>query len=270
MSEPPLLIDYAANVATVTLNRPAALNALSPQLAVELADCWRALAADKAVRAIILTGAGDRAFCAGADLKRFVPLGNGMRAPEDEWDRRVLADPKILDIALLRTFDVGKPVVAAIQAQAIGGGVELIQATDLRVMADSATLSLKEVQWGLFPAGGSTVLLPRQLPWVIAMDMLLTGRAMTAGEALSHGLVNHVTQPHDTLATALRIATGIAGLAPLAVQAIRRAARLARSTTIEAGMALESEISEPIFHTADAVEGLAAFAERRTPRYVGA
>ena len=83
MSEPPLLIDYAANVATVTLNRPAALNALSPQLAVELADCWRALAADKAVRAVVLTGAGDRAFCAGADLKRFVPLGNGMRAPED-------------------------------------------------------------------------------------------------------------------------------------------------------------------------------------------
>lgn len=270
MTQPTVLVTKQAHVATVTLNRPAALNAISPQLAVELANCWRELAADADVRAIVLTGAGDRAFCAGADLKRIVPLGTGARAPEDEWDQRVLAEPAILDVALMRCFDVQKPVIAAIQAKAVGGGMELVQATDMRVMARTATLALKEVQWGLFPAGGSTVLLPRQIPWAIAMEMLMSGREMAAEEALAHGLVNRITDPDETLAVAQQLAADIASLAPLAVQAIRRSARAARSTTIDDGMVLEAEISRPIFHTRDAAEGLAAFAARRAPKFVGA
>lgn len=265
MTEPTLLVERQSHVATVTLNRPSAMNSLSPRLVVELADCWHELAAETAIHAIVITGAGDRAFCAGADLKRFVPLGAGLRAPEDDWDRRVLADPGILDTALLRSFDVGKPVITAIQADAVGGGFELIQASDLRVMASTAHLSLKEVKWGLFPAGGSTVLLPRQLPWAIAMELLITGRELTADEALAHGLVNRVTAPDQVLPVAQQLALLVASLPPPAVQAIRRSAYLARSKTIADGLAMESEISRPIFGTRQAAEGLAAFAERRAP-----
>lgn len=270
MTDQVLLLETQGHVAIVTLNRPTSLNALDPHLVVALSECWARLAADPKIRAIVLTGAGQRAFCAGADLKSFVPLGAGVRAPENEWDRRVLAEPDILDVALLRKFDVGKPIVAAIQANAVGGGVELIQATDLRVMARDATLALKEVQWGLFPAGGSTVLLPRQLPWAVAMEMLLTGCTMTAAEALAHGLVNRVVQADEVLTTAVAFADHIASLAPLAVSAIRRSARVARSRTIEEGMAMEARVARPIFDTRDAAEGLAAFAEGRAPRYVGA
>jgi len=269
VTEPTLLVERQAQIATVTLNRPAAMNALSPQLVVQLADCWRELAADTAIRAVIVTGAGDRAFCAGADLKRFVPLCSGLRAPEDEWDRRVLEDPAILDVTLLRSFDLGKPLIAALQAPAVGGGFELVQAADLRVMARTAYVSLKEVKWGLFPAGGSTVLLPRQLPWAIAMELLITGREMTAEEALTHGLVNRVTTADEVLPLAQELASVVASLAPLAVQAIRRSAYLARSETIAGGMAKESELSRSIFKTRDAAEGLAAFAERRKPEYWG-
>jgi enoyl-CoA hydratase len=270
MSEPELLVARDGHVVTLTLNRPRALNALSPRLVVELADAWRALAADREVRAVVVTGAGDRAFCAGGDLKRFIPLGNGSRQPEDEWDRAVLADPGLLDVALLRTFDVGKPVIAAISGDAVGGGFELIQATDLRVMSAGATLALKEVQWGLFPSGGSTVLLPRQLPWAVAMEMLLTGRALGAAEALACGLVNAIAEASQVAARAQALARSVAALSPLAVQAIRRSARAARSVSIEAGMALEAEIARPIFLSRDAAEGLAAFAERRPARFVGA
>ncbi|HET6971480.1 MAG TPA: enoyl-CoA hydratase-related protein, partial [Phenylobacterium sp.] len=246
----------------MTLNRPAALNALGPRLIVELAGAWRELAEDRDVRAIVLTGAGERAFCAGADLKRYIPLASGARQPEDEWDRAVLSDPGLLDVALLRTFDVGKPIVAAVAGDAVGGGFELVQATDLRVMSNTASLALKEVHWGLFPSGGSTVLLPRQLPWAVAMELLLSGRPLPATEALARGFVNQICDAGQVLAEAQKLARAIARLSPLAVQAIRRSARAARSIGIEAGMALEQEIARPIFLSEDAAEGLAAFAER--------
>ncbi len=264
-----ILLERRGHVATVTLNRPDAMNALNPRLVIELAECWKALAGDHDVRVVVVTGAGDRAFCAGADLKQLIPLHTRQRAPVDEWDHRVLDEPYLLDIALLRGFDLGKPVIAAIQGAAIGGGAELVQCCDLRVMANDATVALKEVQWGLFPSGGSSVLLPRQLPWAIAVEMLLTGRPMTAQEAIGHGFVNLVTPREETCAAAQTLADSIAALAPLAVQAIRRSLREARSTSIELGLARELELAMPVFASRDAAEGLAAFAEKRPAIFTG-
>lgn len=262
-----ILVQRHAGVALVTLNRPQALNALSPELIVRLRDAWLALRDDEAVRVIVVTAAGERAFSAGGDLKLLVPLLSMRRPAESAWDEQVLVDPGIVSQALLKTLDVDKPVIASINGLAIGGGFELVQGCDLRVMADSARFALQEVRWGLFPSGGSTVDLPRQLPPVRAMEMLLTGDFMTAAEALHHGLVNRVVPPADLAASSLALATALAESSPAAVRAIRRSVRAVYGLPAAAAYARELEIAAPVFASASATEGLRRFASRspKTP-----
>ncbi|MGB1879843.1 MAG: enoyl-CoA hydratase-related protein [Gammaproteobacteria bacterium] len=262
------VVDYAVNghVATVTLNRPEARNAVNPEVAVRLADAWRAVRDDDQVRVAILTGTGS-CFCAGADLGQLIPLMAGNRGAEDEFDERVLAEPEILESALLRSFDTGKPVIAAINGHAIAGGMEMVQGTDLRVAAPTARFGVQEVKWAIFPAGGSTVRLPQQLPFAKAMELLLTGDLITADEALGLGFLNYVTE--DVLGKATELADKIAANGPIAVQAIRRSARACLGMEELAALKLESEISAPVFRTEDAAEGPRAFMEKRTPVYKG-
>lgn len=139
-------LEREGHVAIVTLRRPEARNALNPQMLVQLARAWRSVRDDPQIRAAVVTGHGDKAFCSGADLGRLIPLMSGGRAPEDEWDRQVVEDRDILGTALLRTFDAGKPVIAAINGHAIAGGMELVQGTDLRIAANSAKLHFRRRQ----------------------------------------------------------------------------------------------------------------------------
>ena len=262
------VVDYAVTgqIAVITLNRPEARNAVNPEVAARLADAWRAVRDDDAVRVAILTGTGS-AFCAGADLGQLIPLISGARKPADEWDERVTADPEIFGCAFLRDFDAVKPVIAAINGHAIAGGMEMVQGTDIRVAVPAAKFGVQEVKWAIFPAGGSTVRLPVQMPYAKAMELLLTGDLITADEALGYGFLNYVTD--DVMGKAMEIAQKIAANGPIAVRAIRRSAKECLGKPEREALRLETEISTPVFKTADAQEGPRAFMEKRAPVYKG-
>jgi enoyl-CoA hydratase len=257
------------NIAVVTLNRPEARNAVSPEVAVRLAKAWEEIKNNDQIRVAVLTGEGEKAFSAGADLGRLIPLFSGGREPEDEWDHAVMDDPKITNKALLRDFDTVKPVIAAVNGHAIAGGLELVQGTDIRISVPEARFGVQEVKWAIFPAGGSTVRLPAQLPYAKAMELLLTGDLITADEALHFGFLNYVVSKEKLLSKAFEIAEKISSNGPLAVKAIRKSARLCIGLTEEEGMKVETKLSAPVFKTEDAREGPKAFLEKRAPVYKG-
>ena len=258
--------EVIGHIAFVTLNRPEARNAVNPEVAVRLDEAWYSVRDDDAVRAAILTGTG-KVFCAGADLGQLIPLISGARQAENEWDERVMGDRDLIGRAFLRDFDTEKPVIAAINGHAIAGGMEIVQGTDIRVTVPHAKFGVQEVKWALFPAGGSSVRLPVQLPYAKAMELLLTGALITADEALQFGFVNYVIE--DVKVKATEIAEKIAANGPLAVKAIRRSARACLGLPEREAMKIETEISAPVFQTEDAKEGPRAFMEKRAPKYQG-
>ncbi|MCO5090906.1 enoyl-CoA hydratase-related protein [Bosea sp. (in: a-proteobacteria)] len=264
-----VLLEKQGHVAVVTINRPEARNALDPETVVGLAACWVRIRDDDDIRVALVTGAGDLAFCAGADLKRLVPLYNGERQAQDEWDERLLADRSLIGTAMLRSFDVTKPVIAAVNGFAVGGGMELVMGTDLRIASTEARFGLQEVLWGLFPSGGSTVRLPRQIPCVRAMELMLTGDLIEARQAHELGFLNRIVAPGDVLAAASRLAEKIARRAPLSVRAIRRSVRACSGLPEEDALAVEQEIADGVFASQDAIEGARAFRERRAPVFKG-
>jgi enoyl-CoA hydratase len=264
-----LLTDETDGILTLTLNRPEARNALDPETLVELAEAWERLEREDALRVAIVTGAGD-AFCSGADLGRLIPLLTGARPPETPADHAIRANPRLQQRALLRDAEmVTKPVIAAVNGHAIAGGMELMQATDLRVAAEDAVFALQEPKWGLFPLGGSTVRLPRQLPWAIAMEMLLTGERMSAAEMARHGLLNRVVPRGQVMPEALRLARLVTANGPVAVRAIKRSALACIGRPLDEGLQKELEIGYPVFMTEDAREGPRAFKEKRRPDFKG-
>lgn len=265
----PLTYEKKDSIAYLTLNRPEAHNALAPETMLELLDAWADFRDDDAMRCAIITGAGDRSFCAGADLGRLIPLFTGAKAPENEAERRIQKDPLISMQAILRDFELHKPVVAAVNGNAIAGGMELLYSTDIRVAAEGARFGLQEVKWGIFPMGGSSVKLPRQLPYARAMEMLLTGELMGADEALHYGLVNRVVPAGEVMAEAERFARVIAKNGPLAVQAVKKAVLANIGLDLKKGLAQEMELAMPIFMSQDAQEGPRAFKEKRDPKFIG-
>lgn len=262
------VVEYEKNghIAIITLDRPEARNAINPEVAVRLADAWQNVKEDEEVRVVVLTGRGS-AFCSGADLGQMIPLMSGARKPENEWDERLVQDPGVTSRALLRNFDPETPVIAAINGHGIAGGMEILQGTDIRVSVPEARFGVQEVKWAIFPAGGSTVRLPVQIPYVKAMELLLTGDLISADEALALGFLNYVTE--DIMAKALEIAEKIASNGPLAVKAIRRSAKECLGMPEREALQLETKISAPIFQTEDAREGPRAFMEKRQPEYKG-
>jgi len=264
-----VVFEQTEHVAIVTLNRPEVRNALSPEVVVLLARAWDRVRSDDDIRVAVITGAGESAFCSGADLGLLIPLMTGARSPEDPFDEAVVADPALANRALLRNFDAAKPVIAAVNGFAIAGGLELMLGTDLRVAADGARFGLQEAKWGLFPLGGSTVRLPRQIPPTIAMEMLLTGDLIDAERAFQLGLLNAIVPQDEVLDAALHYATTIAANGPRAVQAIRRSTRAAYGVAEEEALARELEIGLPVFQTEDAREGPRAFIEKRPPNFTG-
>lgn len=261
-----LEIERDGAVVVVTMNRPERRNALSPAMMVGMADAWKWIDEDERVRAAILTGAGGT-FCSGADLKA---MAEDRQGPDREQIKaRFDADPDLHWKALLRHHRLSKPLIAAVEGYAVAGGTEILQATDIRVAAETATFGITEVTRGLFPLGGSTVRLRRQIPYTLAAELLLTGRHVSAREALEMGLVGRVVPHGAALAEARKIAQQIAENAPLSVQAVLRSLRETEGMSEIDGLARELEIGQPVFATEDAREGPRAFAEKRKPRYRG-
>jgi enoyl-CoA hydratase/carnithine racemase len=261
--QPHLLVERDGHVVTLTMNRPQARNAFSAEMLGRMLDAWQMIDDDPDVRVAILTGAGGH-FCAGADLKTMFS-----NDPTDEWAQRFSTDADLAWKALLRHHRLTKPLIASVEGYAIAGGTEILQATDIRIAGESATFGIAEVTRGLFPLGGSTVRLRRQIPYAKAMDILLTGRFVPAREAEEMGLISRVVPDGEALDEARSVAEVIARNAPLAVQAVKRSVQETDGLSEQDALKIELEIGFPIFTTEDSREGTKAFAEKRKPDFKG-
>ncbi|MGI9590414.1 MAG: enoyl-CoA hydratase-related protein [Myxococcota bacterium] len=267
--QPHLLVEKRDGVMILTLNRPETRNALSPEMLVRLARAWHEFRDSEELRVAILTGAGQEDFCAGGDLKLTMPLVTGARPPESEWDHMLLADMKLFTDGVLRDFELYKPVIAAVNGRALGGGTELTNACDLRVAAEHAVFGTPEAKVGLLPGGGSLTRLPRQVPFARAMEMLMIGDPFTAGEALAMGLLNYVVPAEQLLPRALELAARLAENGPLAVRKIKEGVLRASGLPLDQAYQIENEVSAAVMQSEDAREGPRAFAEKRRPRFTG-
>lgn len=258
------LVEREGHVLVVTLNRPEAKNALSPGMMAGMYRAWRQLDEDPELRVGILTGRGD-VFCAGADLKA---MGGDQR--DDEFQKLMAEVPDVHWQALLRHNRPLKPIIAAVEGFAVAGGTEILQGTDIRVAADDAVFGVTEAKRGLFPLGGSSVRLRRQIPYTLAAEILLTARHVTAQEALDFGLVGRLVPSGQALDEARKIAAQICLNGPLSISALMRMLREVDESHSEAdALVKELEIGGPVFATKDAREGPRAFAEKRKPVYTG-
>ena len=259
MEEPHALVERRGHVLIVTMNRPQARNALSGPMMELMRQAWDTVDSDPDIRVCVLTGAGG-AFCAGADLKAMTSSHPGDRFQGGDLDVSVI-EP------LLKGRRLTKPLIAAVEGPAVAGGTEILQACDIRVAGASARFGVSEARWGLFPLGGSAVRLPRQIPYTVAADLLLTGRHITAAEALSIGLIGHVVPDGQALGQALEIAAAIAANGPVAVRAILRVIRETEGMAENEAFTLEAKVGMAVFASEDAKEGPRAFAEKRRPRF---
>jgi len=259
MEEPHALIERRGHVLIVTMNRPAVRNALSGPMMELMRQAWDTVDGDPGIRVCVLTGAGG-AFCAGADLKAMTSSHPGDRFQGGDLDVSVI-EP------LLKGRRLSKPLIAAVEGPAVAGGTEILQACDIRVAGASARFGVSEARWGLFPLGGSAVRLTRQIPYTVAADLLLTGRHVTADEALSIGLIGHVVPDGQALPKALEIAEAIAANGPVAVRAILRVIRETEGMAENEAFALEAKVGMAVFASEDAREGPRAFAEKRRPEF---
>jgi len=250
-------------VVTLTMDRPEARNALSPEMLVGLADGFTYVDETSEVRVAILTGAGGN-FSSGADLKAMA------QPPEDPRVReRMAAEPNLHWKALLRDYRLSKPLVAAVEGYAVAGGTEMLQGTDLRVAGEGATFGVWEAKRGLFPLGGSAVRLPRQIAYTHAMEMLLACPAVSAARALEIGLIGHVVPDGQALEKAHELAAQVAACGPLSTQAILRSWRETEWMAEAEAMPIQDAIGWEVFASEDAQEGPRAFKEKRPPEFHG-
>jgi enoyl-CoA hydratase/carnithine racemase len=247
-------------LAYVTINRPDRRNAIDPATSQDLKDAFEGFKADDEVWVAILTGSGEQAFSAGADLvamaEAFAGGAQGMR----------------YDVpfgGITRGFECWKPIIAAINGYCLAGGLEVALSCDIRVAAEHATFGLPEPKRAIIPAASGTQRLPRAVPLAFAMELLLTGNRFDAQTALRFGLVSRVVPAGELMATAENIAAGILECGPLAVRAVKQAAMRGREMSLEDGLKLESQLAGQVFQSEDAREGPTAFAQKRKPDYKG-
>ncbi len=256
------------HVALVTIDRPERANSLDPQTLCDLAEAWRRIAADSEIRCAVLTGAGERVFCSGMDMKTTIPasqrLARGERVESGEFEGL-----RSVSTALLAGFDLATPLVCAINGHARAGGLDMLLAAEIRYAVPSATFALEEVALGLYPTGNATVLLPRQLGWVHSHELLLTARPIDAARAAEIGLINRVVDAEALLPTALETAGAIAANAPLAVRSTREGVRSILHLSLEEAYRRQEQIGAPLRASEDAAEGARAFAEKRAPVWRG-
>lgn len=256
------------HVALVTLDRAERANALDLQMLRELASAWRSIAADPEVRCAVVTGAGERAFCSGMDMRETIPvsqaLARGERVRPEDFEAL-----RSVETALLAGFDLGVPLVAAVNGHARAGGFDLLLASEIRLATPAATFALEEVALGLYPTGNATVLLPRQIGWVHAHELLLTAKPIPAARAREIGLINEVVPSGELLERAFAAADAIAANAPLAVRATRAGVRELLSMPLPDAYRRQEEIGRPLRRTDDAREAQRAFTEKRRPVWTG-
>jgi enoyl-CoA hydratase len=269
MAAPALLYEKSDGIAYLTLNRPQVRNAVNPEALCRLADAWQDYAADDSLRVAIITGAGGQVFTAGADLGTLIPLLSGARQPQDDWDRRAIQDRRMGEKAMLREFQLYKPIIAAINGLAIGLGTELLQATDLRIAAEHAAFAVNEVTRGFMPGGGSAVRLARQIPLCKAMEIVLVGDRISAQEAWRIGLVNEVVPAEQVMPRAEVLARKIAANGPIAIRKTKETVLRTLTVPIEEGYRIERENAAFTMATEDAKEGPRAFMEKRAPIFRG-
>jgi enoyl-CoA hydratase len=267
--EPHLLYEKSDGIATLTLNRPERRNAISPEMVVRLADAWTDVRDDPEIRVAYLTGTGDKAFCSGADLGRLIPLFTGAREADDEWDERLLADRGQMSVALLRGFELYKPVVVAIKGHALAGGTEILLGTDFRIASEDATFGLTEVRRGLIPAGGSLARLARQIPYTAAMRIILGGEPISASDAYRYGLVTELVPAGEVGDRAMAVATEVARGGPIALAKAKEAVVRSSGVPLDEAYRIENECAREVMATEDAREGPLAFMEKREPRFRG-
>lgn len=262
---PDLLMEREGPVVTLTMNRPERRNAMTLAMFARLADAWDEIDADPDVRVCILTGAGDH-FSAGMDLRAMA----GDADDGDDYDVKGRMEQDGSDWiydGLLKTRHPRVPVIAAVEGNAIAGGTEILQGTEIRVAGESATFGVSEVRWSLYPGGGSAVRLARQIPFTEAADILLTGKHVTATEARALGLIGHVVPDGTALERAREIAVTVAANGPLAVEAVLRTLRETSGMTEEEAFAFELPLIRSVFSSEDAGEGPLAFTQKRAPDY---
>jgi len=268
-SESHLRVERRDRILILTMNRPAVRNSLSPQMLVRLAAAWHEFRDTADLRVAILTGAGDEDFCAGGDLKLTMPLITGARKPEDEWDEKLMGDLQQFTDGILRGFELYKPVIAAVNGRALGGGTEMTNAVDLRVAAEHATFGTPEARVGLLPGGGSITRLPRQIPYCKAMEMLMIGDTFSAREALEMGLLNYVVPGDQLMHKALTLAEKLAENGPLAVRKVKEGILRSSGLPLDQAYQVENEVSAVVMRSKDAREGPRAFKEKRKPVFIG-
>lgn len=250
-----IIYEKRDRIAYLTLNRPEAMNAIDPQTREEIAEASEDFNSDPDSWVLVLTGAGEKAFCAGADLKTLIPA--------------ITSGAIGIEVSFRPFFaDIYKPIVAAINGFCLAGGTDLILGTDIRIAAEHATFALPEPRWGLVPIG-SHVRLPRQVPWCRAMEILLIGDPVTAQVAYEIGLINMVVPLPELMPTAQRIAERLCENGPLAVRTIKEIAVRALSMPMDQGFILESLMGQRVFASEDAKEGPRAFVEKRKPVFRG-
>ncbi len=263
-----LLVERDGHIVTLTMNRPEVKNALNPEMLCRLGDAWELIDGDDDVRVAVLTGA-DSAFCAGADLDKLVGRSIKGLPPEDEFEERIRQNYNVIFKGLLRNYQLKKPLIAAVEGPCIAGGTEILQSTDIRVAGEGATFGISEVRWSLFPMGGSTVRLRRQVPYTNAMEILLTGDHYPAAEALRIGLIGRVVPDGQALVVAREIAERVAANGPLAVQSVKRSVQETEGLPEAQALEIEMRIGQPVFMSEDAREGPRAFKEKRPPQFKG-
>lgn len=254
-----LLFELSGHIATITLNRPEAMNSIDPETRAELADACARIERDPDIRVAILTGAGERAFCTGADLKKTLP-------PAESFAQLAFGDNAEASMA---RFGISKPMIAAINGYCVGGGLELALTCDILIASETARFSLPEARIGSIPGAGGTQRLPKRVGWSDAMLLLLTGDQIDAPEALRMGVVSKVVPAAELLEAAATIATRIAANAPLSVRAIKHLARMGQDMSIDQGIDAEYYVWGTLRDTEDRIEGRVAFAEKRAPVFRG-
>jgi len=246
-------------IALITLNRPERLNALDAEHYDALSKAWATVRDDPQIRVAVVTGAGEKSFCSGADIKSFVAK------PPSLAEMMLTQKSQLLN----RGLELWKPVIAAVNGYCLGGGMTMLLATDLRVAAEHATFAVSEVKRGVFPANGGTQRIIQQLPYPIAMEMLLIGDPIDAATALRWGLINKVVPRSELLPAAMDYARRLSANAPLAVQSAKELALRSRDIDLASGLRMEQLFLRLLQTSEDVQEGAAAFSEKRSPQFKG-
>lgn len=265
---PAVLTERRGHVLEITLNRPEKKNPFNPEMLVRLADIWDELDADDDLRVAIVTGAGGN-FSAGADLDRLVGALLSGAEPENEFEARLQADLSLIYKGFLKEHQPAKPIIAAVEGYCYAGGTEILQAFDIRVAGANAQIAISEVCRGLFPMSGSTVRLPRQIPFTVACELLLVGEPISGTRAAEVGLVGHAVPDGEAMAKARELADKIAANGPLAVRGIKESIRSSGQLSEEEAFVKEMEIGMRVMGSEDAREGPRAFLEKRSPTFTG-